>query len=79
MSDTSFLENENQMLIDAVYEDIAEQLLEDWINANLDEGQFYADKTIAEMSDSNYLRGRFNLFYDLKPTDENYLEWDENA
>ncbi len=75
----SFLEDVNQMVIDAVYQDIAEQLLEDWINNNLDEGQFYADKCFAEMCDSNYLKGRFNLFYDLKEGDQYYLEWDEEA
>jgi len=29
------------------------------------------------MSDSNYLKGRFNLFYDLKPGEQYYLEYDE--
>ncbi len=42
----SFLEDVNQMVIDAVYQDIAEQLLDDWINNNLDEGQYYADKLL---------------------------------
>jgi len=52
----SFLEDVNQMVIDAVYQDIAEQLLDDWINNNLDEGQYYADKQFAEMSgDEDYL------------------------
>ena len=35
----SFLENENQMVIDAIYHEIGEQLVEDWVNSNLDEGQ----------------------------------------
>ena len=77
MSDTSFLENENQMVIDAELQTIAEQLLDDWIYENLNEGQFYSDWRIADMSDSNYLKGRFNQFYDLKPEDEYYLEYDE--
>jgi hypothetical protein len=77
MSDTSFLENENQMVIDAELQTIAEQLLDDWIYENLNEGQFYSDWRIADMSDSNYLKGRFNQFYDLKPEDEYYIEWDE--
>ena len=77
MSDTSFLENENQMVIDAEMQTIAEQLLDDWIYENLNEGQFYSDWRIADMSDSNYLKGRFNQFYDLKPEDEYYIEWDE--
>jgi hypothetical protein len=77
MSDTSFLENENQMVIDAEMQTIAEQLLDDWIYENLNQGQFYSDWRIADMSDSNYLKGRFNQFYDLKPEDEYYIEWDE--
>jgi hypothetical protein len=79
MADTSFLENENQMVIDAELQTIAEQLLEDWMYENLNEGQFFADWRIADMSDSNYLKGRFNLFYDLKPEDEYYIEWNEEA
>ena len=73
----SFLENENQMVIDATYQEIGEMLVEDWVNSNLDEGQLFADFRFAETSDSNYLKGRFNLFYDLKPGDQYYLEYDE--
>jgi hypothetical protein len=75
----SFLEDENQMVIDAEMSAIADQLLDDWIQSNLDEGQYYADKCFAEMCDSNYLKGRFNQFYDLKPEDDDYIEWDEEA
>ena len=73
----SFLENENQMVIDAEYSYIGEQLVEDWVNSNLDEGELYADYCFAEMCESNYLKGRFNQFYDLKPGDQYYIEWDE--
>ena len=73
----SFLENENQMVIDAEMSEIAEQLLQDWINSNLDEGQLYSDYQIAYMSNSNYLKGRFNQYYNLTPEDQYYLEWDE--
>ena len=79
MADVSFLDNENQMIIDAEMSTIADQLLDDWINSNLDEGQLYSDWRIADMSSSNYLKGRFNLFYDLNPGDQYYLEWDEEA
>ena len=78
MANTSFLENENQMLIDATLSEIGEELVEDWINSNLDEGQLYADWCIADKSGSNYLKGRFNQHWDLNPTDNYYLEWDEN-
>jgi hypothetical protein len=69
----SFLEDVNQMVIDAVYQDIAEQLLEDWINSNLDEGQYYADKQFAEMSGDKFIQDEFNKFYDIKEGDEDYL------
>jgi hypothetical protein len=75
----SFLENENQMVVDVELQEIADQLFEEWHNSNLDEGTFYADWRIASMSSSNYLKGRFNQFYDLKQGDEYYLDWDENA
>lgn len=79
MSEVSFLENENQMVIDAELQEIAEQLLDDWINENLNEGQLYADWRIADMCSSNYLKGKFNKHYDLNKDDEYYIEYDEEA
>jgi hypothetical protein len=70
----SFLEDVNQMVIDACYQDIAEQLLEDWINSNLDEGQYYADKQFAEMSGDKFIQSEFNKFYNLTESDEDYFE-----
>ena len=74
---SSFLDNENQMVVDAIYTDIADHLVQEWINSNLDEGQLYADFQVASMSDSNYIKGRFNQFYNLTPDDQYYVEWDE--
>ena len=73
----SFLENENQMIIDAIYQEIGEMLVEDWVQSNLDEGQMYADFRFAEMSDSDYIKGRFNQFYNLTAADQYYLEVEE--
>ena len=75
----SFLDNENQMVIDAILSEIGDQLVENWLQENLNEGQLYADYQVALMSDNNYLKGRFNQFYDLQPNDEYYLEWSEEA
>jgi hypothetical protein len=75
----SFLDNENQMVIDATLSEIGDQLVENWLQENLNEGQLYADYQVALMSDNNYLKGRFNQFYDLQPNDEYYLEWNEEA
>jgi len=71
---SSFLNDENQMVVDAIYSDIGDQLVEDWMLSNLDEGQFYADQQVALMSGDKYLRDKFNKFYNLTPTDEGYLE-----
>ena len=70
----SFLDDENQMVIDAIMSEIADQLLDDWIQSNLDEGQLYADWQIADRCDSNYLKDRFNQFYELTPEDQYYVE-----
>lgn len=77
--EVSFLENENQMVIDITYQEIGEMLVEEWVNSNLNEGQLYADWRFADMSGSNYLKGRFNQFYELNKNDQYYLEWDEEA
>ena len=70
----SFLEDVNQMVIDAVYSEIADQLLDDWINSNLNEGQYYADKQFAIMSGDKFIFDEFNKFYELKEGDEDYLD-----
>ena len=70
----SFLEDVNQMVIDSVYTEIADHLLDSWINSNLEEGQYYADRQFALMSSDSYIQSEFNKFYELSPTDEDYLE-----
>lgn len=77
MADVSFLENENQMVIDMVLSEIGEKLFEDWHNSNLDEGLLYADWKIASICDDNYLKGRYNQHWELEPDEEFYVEWDE--
>lgn len=71
---SSFLDDENQMLIDSELQEIAEHLLQEWINSNLDEGQLYSDYQIASMCNSDYLKDKFNKFYNLNPDDQYYLE-----
>lgn len=70
----SFLEDENEMVVNVEMQIIADQLLDDWIQNNLDEGQLYSDWRIADMCDSKYLKERFNLFYNLTPEDNYYIE-----
>ena len=71
---SSFLNDENQMIVDAIYTDIADHLLDQWINSNLDEGQYYADKQVALMSGDSYIQSKFNEFYKLTPEDEEYID-----
>ena len=74
---SSTFENENPEVMDLIYREIGEQLVEDWMNSNLDEGQYYADFQVAYMSNNKYIKDRFNQFYELNPEHEDYLEWDE--
>ena len=66
-------DNVNEMVIGAVFDDIANQLLDDWIQSNLDEGQYYADMQVAYRSGDKYLQKLFNEFYNLKEGDEDYF------
>ncbi len=77
MADVSFMENENQMVIDATLQEIGMQLFEQWHNSNLDEDLLYADWQIAMRCDSNYLKRRYNEHWELTPNDEFYVEFDE--
>ena len=71
--DGSFLDDINQMVIDAEIQTISEQLFDDWMNANLDDGQFWADYRFAEMSDSELIKDAFNKFYGISKGEDMYL------
>ena len=77
MADVSFMDNENQMVIDAVCQEIGEHLFNEWNESNLDEGILYADYQIALMCDSNYLKRRYNEHWELTPDEEFYVEFNE--
>ena len=59
---------------DAVFTDIADQLLDDWIQSNLDESQYFADLQIAYRSGDPQVRDKFNKFYNLTPEDNDYFD-----
>jgi hypothetical protein len=61
------------MVRDAIFSDIADQLLDDWIQSNLDESQYFADLQIAQRSGDPILQNKFNEFYNLGPEDEDYF------
>ena len=63
----------DEMVKGAIFSDIADQLLEDWINNLLDEGQYFADLQVASMSGDPFLQDKFNKFYNLKEEDNDYF------
>jgi hypothetical protein len=69
----SFLEDENQMIIDAAIQEISDQLFDDWIFENSDEGPLYLDYKFAVMSNDPYIKQKFNSFYELQEGDEFYV------
>ena len=71
------MDNENQMVIDAVCQEIGEHLFNEWNESNLDEGILYADWQIASRCDSNYLKRRYNEHWELTPDEEFYVKFDE--
>jgi len=73
----SFLDKENEQVVDLVIQEVAEQLFNDWHNALLDEGELYADFRLLLLANDDYLNRRFNEHYNLKPGDEYYLEFQE--
>ncbi len=73
MEDTkgSFMDNYPNHIQDVILSDIADQLVGDWMNSNADEGTFYADLKIAEMSTDD-VKADFNSFYGLTADDDDY-------
>ena len=58
---------------DAVFTDIADQLLDDWIQSNLDESVYHADLQIAYRSGDITFQRAFNEHYQLTEKDEDYF------
>lgn len=69
----SAFENVPQHIKDSVFDEIANELLNNWITDILDEGQYYADMQIAMMSNDETMKQAFNLHYGLTKEDEDYL------
>lgn len=67
----SFMDKYPDHIQDVILSDIAEQLVGDWINSNADEGTYYADLKIAEMSTDD-VKEDFNSFYELTVNDDDY-------
>jgi hypothetical protein len=70
---TSFLVTIPEQQVVDMYESIADHLLDQWIDSNLDEGQMWHDYQVLSMSDSNEFYDEFNKYYHLNPGDDLYL------
>ena len=70
----SAFENVPQHLKDAVFTEIADTLLQQWIESLADEGQYYLEHHIASMSGDNEFAKAFNEFYELTPGDKDYID-----
>ena len=69
----SFLEDIPQHILDAEILDISERLFDDWMNNNLDDGQFWADYRFAELSNDKTIKNKFNNHWNIKKGEEYYL------
>ena len=69
----SAFENVPQPLKEAVFTEIADTLLQQWIDSLADEGQYYLDHQIASMSGDEEFAKAFNKFYELTPEDKDYI------
>jgi hypothetical protein len=54
--------------------DIADHLLAQWLDSQLDEGTFYADYQIALITDDDSVQKDFNEYYELTKDDDEFIE-----
>ena len=69
----SFLTTVPEQQVVDMYKSIAETLLDQWTDSNLDESQIWHDYQVLSMSDSNEFYEAFNKYYHLNPGDDLYL------
>lgn len=67
-----FTDTLGEHLMGAIQADIEEQLFEDWNNANLDEGEEYAEYKFMQFAPES-TKQSYNEFYGYKEGDEFYL------
>jgi len=76
----SFLDDQNQMWIDALIEDVKEALFEDWANSQLDESEAYHEHKLMEFASTD-MQQKYNDHYGLTMDDDFYFvhpdKWDE--
>ena len=70
---TSFLVTIPEQQVVDMYESIADHLLDQWVDANLDEGQMWHDYQVLSMWEGTEFYEAFNKYYHLNPGDDLYL------
>ena len=67
----SFLENENQMVIDATYSEIGDMLVEDWVNANLAYSNYIK---LEKILDNSNVKSKLNVIRSVSEMYESDLK-----
>jgi hypothetical protein len=70
----SFMDKYPVHIQDVIMSDIADHLLAQWLDSQLDEGTFYADYQIALMTDDDSVQKDFNEYYELTKDDDEFIE-----
>ena len=69
----SFLNTIPEEKVVEMYDGIADSLLDNWIDSNLDEGQMWHDYQVLSMWEGTEFYEAFNKYYHLNPGDDLYL------
>jgi hypothetical protein len=70
--DKMFTDDMNEMLLNAITNDIEEHLYQQWNDKNLDEGVEYAEFEFMQFAPDN-VKQSYNEYYGYKEGDEFYL------
>lgn len=70
----SFTDLLDDELKNDMYQQIANDLFDDWNDANLNEGLLYADYKIAEASGDSLIINEYHEHWKLEPGDEYYID-----
>ena len=71
--DGSFTDTLDDELVSDMYQRIANDLFDDWNDANLNEGLLYSDYRTAEMSGDTDIIDTFHKHWGIGPNDEYWL------
>jgi hypothetical protein len=70
----SMFDGAPEHVLNAIVQEISEDLFDNWIAGHLDEGMFIADYEMANMCSDDSVKKQFNEYWDVQPGEEYYLE-----